>query len=56
MPRNSESNREKIYDAGGVVLFGKVYNCSVPPPSLLVSSEAGLVTVFMTTFVANATI
>lgn len=56
MLRNSKSNREKIYDAGGVVLFGKIYNCSVPPPSLLVSYEAGTITVFMTTFVANATI
>ena len=31
MKRDSISNREKIYSAGGEALFGKVYNCAEAP-------------------------
>ena len=31
MTRDSTSNREKIYSAGGKALFGKVYNCAEAP-------------------------
>ena len=51
--KDSKSNREKVYSAGGDVSFGKVYNCRVPP---LAQGSRMTVSVFLSKYTAVSAI